>query len=501
MNLARQDAAEAATRTVLRGAGTNALGLAARFIDPLFQIFITRVFGPAVVGVYKTAVPVVESAATLTVAGYQDGVIAYAGRHLGRADEEDRAYGIMANALVMCAAVSAALAVLAFAAGPDFLRARFGADLLAGGLVEWVQIMVFAVPLLALVNLVAAATKTLLIMRYHAAVAPARTALMFLTAAAAALLGFHRWGLPVAYLGANLVLGVGAVVVFARHFDLARLAAALARFRWSPALTRFALPQNLNMALATLLPQMGTLLLGVAGTPAAEVAFYAAGAEIIQAVRQVRITASAAFAPMIVRLHADGRTEELRHTMSRLMAWTLRLSIPVVLGLVVFRHEILGLWYPAYARWDSRFMLLLAVVPLLNSASGFAGNVVVMTGHSRWNLMNSAIGLGVTAAVSWLLIPRYGLVGAAAGAAASGVVTGFLELWEAHWLLGIRPRLAIVAPPLLAGLAAVLVAALTWPWLQAGGLGLRLAQGGLAATAYLGALALFGSRAGRPGLA
>jgi O-antigen/teichoic acid export membrane protein len=490
---------EAATRTVLRGAGTNALGLAARVVDPLFQIFITRVFGPAVVGVYKTAVPVVESAATLTVAGYQDGIIAYAGRHLGRGGDADRAYDIMANALVVSGVVSAGLGVLAFAGGPGFLRARFGPELLAGGLVAWVQLMIFAVPLLALVNLVAAATKTLLIMRYHAAVAPLRTGLMFLAAAAAALLGLRRWGLPLAYLGANLVLAAAAVAVFARHFALARLAAALARFRWSGELTRFALPQNLNMALATLLPQMGTLLLGVSGTPAAEVAFYAAGAEIIQAVRQIRITASSAFAPMIVRLHADGRIEELRHTLSRLMAWTLRLSIPAVLALVIFRREILGLWYPAYARWDSRFMLLLAVVPLLNSASGFAGNVVVMTGHSRWNLLNSVIGLAVTAAVSWLLIPRYGLLGAAAGAAAAVLATGFLELWEARWLLGIRPRLAIVAPPLVAGAAAVALCAATWPWLQAGGFGLRLLQGALAATAYVGALRLYPSRTARTG--
>jgi len=484
---------EAATRQVLRGAGTNALGLLARVLDPLFEIFVARVLGSGVFAVYRTALPLVESAATLTVAGYQDGIVALAGRHLTREADLPRVYHILANALVVALVVSVAVCAGAVLLGPALLTRHFSAELVQGGLVPAVQIMMFSVPCVAVINLVSAATRTLLIMRYAASLAAARTLVLFPLVGMAALAGAGIVAVPVAWLGASVVLAAAAVAVFRRHYEAGRLRDALRQFRWSGELTRFAIPQNLNMALNTLLPGMGALMLGLLGSGTTEIAIYAAGAGMLQTIRQVRIIGSSAFAPMVVRLHAQGQAADLAHTMSRMMGWTLRLAVPATLLVVLFRRELLGLYGLYSPGLDLRFMLVLAVVPLVNCLCGYAGNVVVMTGHSRWNLFNSATGIGIAAGLGWALIPGWGLLGAATAGAASAIVVGGLELWESARLVGIRPEMASLRGPLLAGLAAGVVL-LGWDLaLTPAGFPARLAQAVAAALVYAGGLYTLGS--------
>lgn len=457
MSALTPEGGEAATRQVLRGAGTNALGLLARVLDPLFEIFVARVLGSGIFAVYRTALPLVESAATLTVAGYQDGIVALAGRHVTREAEQPRVYQIMANALVVALVVSVVVCFGTLLLGPGLLTRHFSAELVQGGLVPAVQLMIFSVPCVALINLVSAATRTLLIMRYSASLAAARTLILFPLVALAALGGFGLVAVPAAWLAASVLLAGAAVVVFRRHYDSGLLREALRHFSWSGELTRFALPQNLNMALNTLLPGMGALMLGLLGAGTMDIAIYAAGAGMLQTIRQIRIIGSSAFAPMVVRLHADGKHADLAHTMSEMMGWTLRLAVPAILLVVLFRRELLGLYGLYSPGLDLRFMLVLAVVPLINCLCGYAGNVVVMTGHSQWNLLNSSTGIVIAAGLSWLLIPQWGLLGAATGGAASALVVGTLELWESGHLVGIRPALASLRGPLVAGLAAAAV--------------------------------------------
>lgn len=488
---------EAAARQVLRGAGTNALGLVARVLDPLFEIFVARVLGAGVFAVYRTALPLVESAATLTVAGYQDGIVALAGRHVGRESEAHTVYQILANALLVTLVVSVVGCAAALLVGPALITRHFSPELVGNGLVVAVQVMMFSVPCVALINLVSAATRSLLIMRYHASLAAARTLILFPLVGLAALVGLGPVAVPIGWLGASVVLAAVAVLVFNRHFEIRRLRGALRDFRWSGDLTRFALPQNLNMALATLLPGMGALMLGLRGASAVEIAVFAAGAGMVQTIRQIRIIGSSAFAPMVVRLHADGKLVELAHTMSRMMGWTMRLALPAILAVVLFRRELIWLYDLYTPGLDLRFMLVLGVVPLVNCLCGYAGNVVVMTGHSQWNLFNSATGISIAAGVSWVLIPEYGMLGAAIGSAASGVVVGSLELWESARLVGIRPELAFLRGPLTAGAAAAAVLLALENWLVPEMLGLRVAEALAAGLAYVGVLMLF-RRVGNP---
>ena len=101
----------------------------------------------------------------------------------------------------------------------------------------------------------------------------------------------------------------------------------------------------------------------------------------------------------------------------------------------MFRQDLLRIFHSSYTS-DATFMLLLLVPALLNCSIGLAGNLIAMTGHSLWNLANSMAIAGVGLIFNALLIPRYGVLGAAGASALAGTLIYFLVLLEARLVLG-----------------------------------------------------------------
>ena len=75
-------------------------------------------------------------------------------------------------------------------------------------------------------------------------------------------------------------------------------------------------------------------------------------------------------------------------------------------------------------------MLWLLVPPILSCSVGLAGNIIVMTGHSTWNLINSVSVALLNVIFNYLLIPQYGLLGAAYATALAATAISIAQLEE-----------------------------------------------------------------------
>jgi O-antigen/teichoic acid export membrane protein len=80
----------------------------------------------------------------------------------------------------------------------------------------------------------------------------------------------------------------------------------------------------------------------------------------------------------------------------------------------------------------------------------------MMTGHPKFNLVNSLALALLNVGLNVILIPKYGIVGAAIAAATSMAIINLLRLAEVHYILKVHPYQWSFLKPLLAGtLAAV----------------------------------------------
>ncbi|HUF09186.1 MAG TPA: oligosaccharide flippase family protein [Rhodothermales bacterium] len=448
-------------RDVSRGAMINALGLAGRLAGPVFLILIARLYGPDTLGVYLTAVALIETALALLVAGFKDGALIFVARH---ADEE-RAHPLLYEALVNALAWSVLLALLVVlltvTSGSTFvpkLYSSYGSSLIS--MLKW---MCLVLPLMAVERVVMGATQGLKIMKYEAFVSGGlRPVLLIITASLFWLISPDVDGLTGAYVTTQFLVFLVVTQVCRREFHPKLLWQAVGRFRINREMISFAFPQNVNVAFDRFVTNIDVIMLGILGFSAFEIGYYGAGALIVRELRQIKLVFSSAFSPHIVRLFRERNLEQLSKTFATTSRWITTPLIPILIAVALLKGDLLQIVHPNFAGQSTIFMLHLLVIPYLQATFGLAGNVVIMTGHSKWNLFN-----GVTTGLSnivlnLVLIPTFGLAGAAAASGLTAILRAALEVGEMQYLLRIPLRISQLYKPHLAGLFAAIPLVVAW---------------------------------------
>ncbi len=475
--------------TVAKGAFVNLLGMLGKLLVPLSIIVIGRLYGAETLGLFVIGAALMESGTNLTVSGVNDGVLLFATRALHDPESETGAvYSVLANGLLVSLGISALLMGLVWIGGESLLR-HYDSD---ADLASIAAIMVWSLPFRAITLVIIASTKAHLTMKWDAILAGfARPGTFMLGVVAGYVVAPNVTTLAWAYTGAWVLVGLVALVVFASFYSYRALGAAIYRFELSKPLVRFAIPQNLNMAFSRFASDFDIVMLAAFQTPAAMIGFYKVGAELVRNIRQVKLIFSGAYAPVIVRLHAEGNRGEMNASFSMVSRWTTSLALPLTIAVLFFRGELVGLAEDSFTG-DTSFMFWLVVPALLSCTFGISSNLIVMTGFVRWNLFNGVLSGLLNGALNYLLIPHYGLTGAAAATAASSVVVSAITLIEARWLLGVTWMLSQVYKPLLAGLIATAVAAAWSLWIPEQDVAFHALGCALSLTAYFGVLLTLG---------
>ncbi len=450
-------------RQLFRGVRTTALGTVAKVLHPLFMIPATRLYGPSAFGLYLIVTAVVDLCGSLLAGGLRDGVVVFAGRRDPAVDPDHRVFvhRLIGTAFQYALLGCALLVAAALVAGDDGLLLIFSRDEVARAsgreLAALVPIVVWALPCIVIADLAIAATKALMIMEYDTIILGfGKPAILIVTALIGVFVRPDVVGLAWGFVVTHACLALAALWALARHYDLRELARAAVRPRYERDLLGFAVPQSLNMSLNVFMTNLDQFVLGYFGVAPAFIAFYGTAARILRSVRQAKLTFSGAFAPVIARLYAEGKKVELEEQAATVARWSTTLALPALIVVVGLRRELMWFFDESYT-YDTTFMLLLAVMPLLSCVFGIAGNVIVMTGHSRWNLFNSLVTVVLTLVVATILVPRYGLMGAASASVFVAVLVTALQVIEVRVLVGVGVALRLLYKPLAAGAIAALV--------------------------------------------
>ncbi len=142
-------------------------------------------------------------------------------------------------------------------------------------------------------------------------------------------------------------------------------------------------------------------------------------------------------APRISRLHHQGDSAMLQRLLTGASVRVALLTLPIVLILVFLARPLLGLFYgPAFAVGTVALQIL-ACGQFFNVLAGPTGTVLTMTGHERLSAMGVGISVVANIVLNAVLIPHYGIVGAAAATASS------LMIWNALLWYWVRRRLML----------------------------------------------------------
>lgn len=144
-----------------------------------------------------------------------------------------------------------------------------------------------------------------------------------------------------------------------------------------------------------------------------------------------------ALAPTVAKLYAEGDMRKLQRVVTTTARAIFLFSLPIALILILFGDLFLKLFGQAFVRGETA-LAIMCVGQLINAVAGSVGLVLIMTGHER----DTAKGIGISAVLNVILnvilIPRWGMEGAAIATASSLITWNFLLAAWAYKRLGIH---------------------------------------------------------------
>lgn len=453
-------------------------------------ILVARRLGREPAGVYFQSFAFLSLLSLVSLSGFRSGLTRYVAVHLANGDVP-RMRGAIRLALAISVPVSFLLAAALFAAAPWLARSAFHDAELEAAL----RFVAAALPAVALQDCALSATQGFRTMKPFAFVGllfEPFLRLALTSALLAADLDLH--GVMLALTLSSWAGGIAAAVWLNRLIGRAIRSSSDASgtevvVDAAPLLRYSAVAWVASLA-STGLIWADTIILGVT-VSSGEVGVYNAAARLVTLAVFVLNPINASFGPRIADLFERGQLELLRQTYTVATNWIVRLSLPAFAVLAALPGSLLELFFGSKFAVGATVTVILVVGQMFNAATGPCGIVINMSGRNRLSLIDNLAVLGLNVALNIVLIPRWGINGAAAAWAVSLAAVNSVKVIQVRSFLRTIPFEIAQAKALLAAVAGGAAAWATSRWLADGEAGTLLAVGA-AVTVYLGLVVALG---------
>lgn len=243
-----------------------------------------------------------------------------------------------------------------------------------------------------------------------------------------------------------------------------------------PEAARYALPRVISSSLEQLLIWAAVLIVGlIAGSAAAGI--YGAATRFVAAGMVVDTALRVVVAPLFSRLLHRQESSELEDLYRTATIWLVLFSAPVYLLLAIFSPVVLSLLGEEFTA-GAPVLTVMCLGAILTFLAGNIHSVLLMSGRSGLAAMNKAAAVATNIVLIVVLVPSWGIIGAAVAWVAACALDAALATLEVRIVLRLEVSPMPALRPLLLALGAVAVPALalrlsvgtTWPALITAGL-------------------------------
>lgn len=425
---------------VARGGAANLAGAVLAAVATFaFTVVVTRSLSRADAGVFFSLTSAFVIAYAVARLGVPTGLVYFIARYRATG-QQHRLRPVVRQALLAVCGVAGLLGIAGVLTADSLAAALTGDD--SAGTVTLVRLLSVCLVFAALTDVGAGATRGFGVMRPVVLV--------------------DRLARPLVQLAlALLVVGAGAAstVTVGAAWVLPFVPAAVVLLWWSARLRgratdrhapgvaspsartevrdfwRFTAPRSLASVAQMALQRSDIVLLGVLRGPE-EAAVYAAATRFLVFGQLGAGAISTTIQPRLAGLIANRRWPEARLVYRVATLWLVLLAWPVYLTFAVLAPELLSVFGEGY-RVGAVAIVLLSLTMLVATGCGAVDVVLAMAGRTTWTMANSLAALGLNIVLNLLLIPAYGLLGAAIAWSAAILLNNLLPLAQ----LGIWMRL------------------------------------------------------------
>jgi O-antigen/teichoic acid export membrane protein len=208
-------------------------------------------------------------------------------------------------------------------------------------------------------------------------------------------------------------------------------------------------------ALEFLSGQTDRIMLGIY-LNAREVGIYSVAASMVAFVGLFLQSLNQIFAPTIAELYTKHEHDLLQRLYQTLTKWSFALTIPLALGIVIFATPLMGIFGRDFREgWP--VLVIATVGQLVSCGVGSVGFLLLMSDQQNRMVRAQAITVCLALALNFLLIPRWGIVGAAVASGATNISLNLLCLRDVRARMSLHLGVQIYLRLLLPAAATILV--------------------------------------------
>ncbi len=212
----------------------------------------------------------------------------------------------------------------------------------------------------------------------------------------------------------------------------ARARRGLTRSFWT-----FSAARGVSAAVEILLEWVDVILVGLL-TSAEAAGVYAVVTRCARAGEVVQQAARVAVGPQISSALARGAVREASEIYGLVTAAMIWMSWPFFIVLAVFPEPVLTIFGRGFGA-GATSLTVLAVAMGLATAAGTVQTILLMGGRSSWQLADKSAALAVNVGLNLVLVPAWGIEGAAVAWAVTILLDTALVVYQVQHLMGVRP--------------------------------------------------------------
>lgn len=453
-SIADSETSDQLIRKVARGGGIafvgNMVDKGLRF--PL-EILLARVLGAGDYGSYSLGYGLSIIAGQISMLGLPSGIVRFGALYRGAGDTR-RVKGTIHSALLIATVSSmAAGGVLFLFAQP--LSEAFGMPKLA----DVLRVFAFSFPLYVVTQMAGHAAAAFQAIKHQTAITNiCRPLANVAIVSIVFLLGFRLLGAVYGFLLSSAISAFVGLYLLRRIFP--DLVSGLESSYEVRKLLRFSIPVLFVGFSSVLLGQTDRIMLGYFKA-SEDLGIYTAAAIISQQAGLLMYSFGYIFCPVISDLYHRKDFSNLERLFKTVTRWIVSLNLVILLPLILFSRQIMGVFGSGFAAGWSVLAVLSAVHLIGYSVGGaLVGYVLQMSGKQDLELINAVVMLTANVALNLWLIPPHGILGAAIATGISFAAVNVARIVEVYRFLGMHPFDANYYKPFVAGLVILLLSAL-----------------------------------------
>jgi O-antigen/teichoic acid export membrane protein len=441
----------ASLTSVAKGATVIFAGLiAGNVLGMVNQIILGRFLGPEDYGLFNLSMSVVMIGGTLCVFGFFGSLPRIIPFHMRKQERS-----VVRSVLDFSSVFSFALGIF-FAVVTYLLSDRLAVDVFHDPrLAPALKIFSFAIPLNGLHQVAQGAVRGFKAARYEALVFSIGSRIVTISVFLLSLSVIQRlWGAIIAFMAGLLVTTVIAFwLIWRRVFNDYRklprvpVARGVLSFTWPIALT------GLTFLFVT---KTDKVMLGYFLT-SEDVGIYTPAVVVASLLEFFNSAFKYRFLPTASEYFSRNDVSGLSPLFKSTSKWSFLVVYPIFLFILVFPKEILTLLYGSEYTAGYVALIVLSMGIAVNDFSGTSANILVAGGRTKLNLACEIIAAVTNIGLNVLLIPLYGIVGAAIATGTSYVTRNIASLCFVYRYYGMLPYTRKYLNVMFSGLVAIAI--------------------------------------------